>query len=250
MERFAGKVAVVTGGGAGIGEGYAKAFAREGANVVIADINTDGAQQVSDEINAAAGGKAVAVTTDVSDEQATLDLAATAIEHFGGVDVLINNAGLYRGMEHHTLLNIPISYWNKFFDISLTGALLCSRAVVSSMTERGGGSIINQSSTGAWMGAGAYGTAKLAVHSLTHSLARELGPLGIRVNAIAPGPTDTAATRELPGDIVNQLLATMPIARLGTVDDHAEAALFLSSDAASWITGVILNVDGGQLMRA
>lgn len=249
MKRFEGRTVIVTGAGGGIGEGYARGFADEGANVLVADINLEGAEQVAAAINERGAGKATAVHTDVTDEDSTLALASTAVELHGGVDVLINNAGLFRGMEHHTLLTIPVDYWNKFFDISLTGALLCSRAVVPSMKERGGGTIINQSSTGAWMGAGAYGTAKLAVHSLTHSLARELGPLGIRVNAIAPGPTDTPATRELPGTIVEQILATLPIQRMGTVDDHAQAAIFLASDAATWITGVILNVDGGQLMR-
>ncbi|MFN8027477.1 MAG: SDR family oxidoreductase [Acidimicrobiia bacterium] len=249
MERFIGKTAIVTGAGNGIGEGYAKAFAAEGATVVVADLDETNGERVAGEINAS-GGKALAVVCDVTDEKSTLALAERAASEFGGVDVVINNAGLYRGMEHHTLQDIPVSYFQKFFDVSLTGALLVTRACVPSMTERGGGSIVNQSSTGAYMGAGAYGIAKLAQHGLTHSLARELGPLNIRVNAIAPGPTDTAATRELPGDIVSQILATLPLSRMGMPQDMADAALFLSSPEASWITGVILRVDGGQFMLA
>lgn len=249
MERFIGKTAIVTGAGNGIGEGYAKAFAGEGAAVVVADLDEKNAERVAGEITAS-GGKALAVVCDVSDEKSTLALAEQAANEFGGIDVVINNAGLYRGMEHHTLQDIPVSYFQKFFDVSLTGALLVTRACVPSMAERGGGSVVNQSSTGAYMGAGAYGIAKLAQHGLTHSLARELGPLNIRVNAIAPGPTDTAATRELPGDIVAQILATLPLSRMGVPQDMADAALFLSSPEASWITGVILRVDGGQFMLA
>jgi 3-oxoacyl-[acyl-carrier protein] reductase len=248
MDRYQDKVVVVTGAGGGIGEGYAKGFALEGASVVVVDIDAEGAKRVAADIEKNGNG-ALAVECDVTDEEATKRMAQAANDRFGGVDVLINNAGLFRGMEHHSLMDIPIGYWNKFFDVSMTGALLCSRAVVESMAARGGGSIINQSSTGAYMGAGAYGTAKLAVHSLTHSLARELGPRGIRVNAIAPGPTDTAAMRELPDGVIEGIKATLSISRLGTVDDHAEAAMFLASDAATWITGVILNVDGGHMMQ-
>ncbi len=118
------------------------------------------------------------------------------------------------------------------------------------MVERGGGAIINQSSTAAYMGAGYYGIAKLALHALTQSLARELGPRGVRVNAIAPGPTDTEATRKiLPEAIKQTLLGQMPLSRMGTVDDIVGACLFLLSDESSWITGQVLQVDGGQIMR-
>lgn len=246
--RFAGKVVVVTGAGGGIGEGYAKGFASEGASLVIADIDERGAQRVAAEI-IDSGGTALATRTDVTDEASATAMAEQAVSAFGGIDVLINNAGLFKGMENHSLLTIPMDYWDKFFSVSLNGSLLCARAVVPSMTERGGGAIVNQSSTAAWMGAGAYGTAKLSLHSLTHALARELGPRGIRVNAIAPGPTDTEALSERNPEIIDRIVASMPLARKGTVRDHAEAAMFLASDAAAWITGVILNVDGGQMMR-
>jgi NAD(P)-dependent dehydrogenase (short-subunit alcohol dehydrogenase family) len=117
------------------------------------------------------------------------------------------------------------------------------------MTRAGGGAIVNQSSTAAWMGMGFYGVAKLTLNGITQSLAHELGPRNIRINAIAPGPTDTGALQKNAGDYAQQMLQAMPIKRLGQPSDMADAALFLLSDEASWITGHILNVDGGQLMR-
>jgi len=131
----------------------------------------------------------------------------------------------------------------------MNGALLCSRAVYKSMHQRGGGAIVNQSSTAAWMHGGFYGIAKLALHGITTSLASELGWRNIRVNAIAPGPTDTEATRTTVGAFVDDIVAAMPIKRLGTVDDMVNAVLFLLSDDAAFITGHIMNVDGGQCMR-
>jgi NAD(P)-dependent dehydrogenase (short-subunit alcohol dehydrogenase family) len=118
------------------------------------------------------------------------------------------------------------------------------------MIERGGGAIVNQSSAAAWMGVGYYGIVKLAMHAITHSLARELGPKKIRVNAIAPGPTDTEATRKVvPEGIRDQIVSSMPLSRMGEVDDMVKACMFLLSEDAGWITGQILAVDGGQIMR-
>jgi 3-oxoacyl-[acyl-carrier protein] reductase len=247
--RFDGKVAVVTGAGRGIGEAYAKALAREGAHVVVAELDSDAGERVAKEIEQA-GGTAVSVRTDVSSEDSTLAMAQAGIETFGGLDYLVNNAAIYGGMELYGLTTMPMDYWDKFMSVNMTGAVLCTRAVYASMAERGGGAVVNQSSTAAWMGAGYYGIAKLALHGITQSFARELGPMGIRVNALAPGPTDTEATRStVPAEIIDQLLATMPLARMGTPDDMADACLFLLSDDARWITGHVLNVDGGQIMR-
>ncbi len=247
--RFENKVAVITGGGQGIGEGYAKALAKEGASIVIAEIAAEQGERVAREI-AADGGKAIFVRTDVSSEESTRAMGQAVKDEFGGVDLLVNNAAIYGNMELHSLLTVPMDYYNKFMAVNQTGCLLVTRAVHESMAERGGGAIVNQSSAAAWMGAGYYGIAKLAMHAITHSLARELGPKKIRVNAIAPGPTDTEATRKVVPDFIrDQILGAMPISRMGEVEDIVNACLFLLSDQATWITGQILAVDGGQIMR-
>lgn len=248
---FAGKVAVVTGAGGGIGEGYAKALAAAGAQVVIAEIDVDAGRRVADEIGAA-GGAAIAVGTDVSSEDSTRAMAAAAIDRFGGIDYLVNNAAIFKTMEVSSLLNVSLDYWNRFMSVNLTGALLCTRAVCESMAARGGGAIVNQSSSAAYMpGSGFYGIAKAAINSLTQNLAHILGPKGIRVNAIAPGPTDTEATRTIvPKEFIEHLTTNLVIKRLGTPDDLVGPMLFLLSDQARWMTGQIVCVDGGQIMRS
>jgi NAD(P)-dependent dehydrogenase (short-subunit alcohol dehydrogenase family) len=247
--RFQDKVAVVTGSGQGIGEAYAKALAAEGARVVVAEIQAEQGRRVAREIEAA-GGKASFVEVDVASPESTRAMAEAAIRTFGGIDYLVNNAAIYYGMKLASLLTVDWDYYKRFMDVNLHGALLCVRACYESMKQRGGGAIVNQSSAAAWMGAGYYGTAKLGLHGITQSLARELGSAKIRVNAIAPGPTDTEATRKVvPEAILKQIISSMPLARKGEPRDLVGACLFLLSDEASWITGQILAVDGGQIMR-
>ncbi|MEV0828327.1 SDR family oxidoreductase [Nonomuraea rubra] len=245
MRRFAGKVAVVTGAAQGIGEAYARALAAEGASVVVADVDERGAK-VAGEI----GG--LFVRTDVADPSATEAMAAAAVAAFGGIDCLVNNAAVFGTMKLDFLFTVDWDYYRRFMSVNLDGALLCARACHARMAERGGGAIVNQSSTAAWQYSGYYGLAKAGVNSLTQQLAHELGSLGVRVNAIAPGPIDTAAHRAvvpagLSARIVRDRLA---LKRLGTPDDLVGMCLFLLSDEASWITGQIFNVDGGEVFRA
>lgn len=247
---ISGKVAIVTGSGGGIGEAYARALAGEGAKVVIAEIDEQRGAAVADSIKAD-GGKASFVAVDVSSEESTKAMASAAIETYGGIDFLVNNAALFGDMKMESMLKVDWAYYKKFMDINMDGALLCSRACYRSMKERGGGAIVNQSSTAAWMGVGYYGLSKLAINGLTHCLTRELGHMNIRVNAIAPGPTETSALEaQVPAQFRDSLVAQTPISRLGQPGDMANACLFLLSDAASWVSGQILAVDGGQIVRA
>ena len=248
VDGIDGKVAIVTGAGGGIGEAYAKGLAAQGARVVIAEIQMENGERVAEEIRKA-GADAIAVEVDVGSPESTLALAERTAQVFGGIDFLVNNAAIFGGMKLDSLMGVDWNYYQRFMNVNLNGALLCTRACFRSMRERGGGAIVNQSSTAAWMGAGYYGLAKLAINGLTQCLARELGPQGIRVNAIAPGPTETPAMRGTAGDFAAQLIAQLPLSRVGQPEDMVNACLFLLSDAASWITGQILNVDGGQISR-
>ncbi len=243
-----GKVAIVTGSGGGIGEAYAKGLAAQGARVVVAEIQKDAGERVAREIRDA-GGVAAFVPVDVGSEESTLAMAETVVAEFGGIDFLVNNAAIFGEMKLAALLHVDWDYYKSFMNVNMDGALLCTRACRSSMKSRGGGAIVNQSSTAAWMGVGFYGLAKLGINGLTQCLASELGHQNIRINAIAPGPTDTEALKKTAGAAADQIVATLPLARKGQPADMVETCLFLLSDAASWITGQVINVDGGQIRR-
>ena len=249
MSRFDNKVVVVTGAAQGIGEAYAKALAAEGASVVVADLTEDAGAAVVQQIEAA-GGTALFVRTDVSSHESAAALVEAVTAAYGGIDGLVNNAAIYGDMQFDLLISVDWDYYRKFMSVNMDGALVMTRAVYPSMQARGGGSIVNQSSTAAYLYSGFYGLAKVGVNGLTQQLAHEVGGMKIRVNAIAPGPTDTAATRTQAGDAAKDLVKGLALKRMGQPEDMVGACLFLLSDEASWVTGQIIAVDGGQTFRA
>lgn len=246
--RFENKVAIVTGAGQGIGETYARRLAAEGAKVVIAELNEEQGKRVAAEI----GDAAIFVKTDVSDPASCAALAEATKAGFGGVDYLVNNAAIFAGMRYEPLMSVDLDYYMKFMAVNLHGALFVARAIVPLMEGRDGAAIVNQSSTAAYMSGSVgayYGISKLGTNGLTMSLAAELGPKGIRVNGVAPGPTLTDAMRQVDEKVIANIVGQMPLGRLGDTNEQADAVLFLLSDAASFITGQTICVDGGMIRK-
>lgn len=252
--RLDGKVAVVTGaGGRGnsIGRAYALGLAGAGASVVVADLNLEGAKAVAEEITGA-GGQAVAVEVNVADEGSTLSMGQAAVEAFGGVDILVNNAALMVDISYDNCETVSLEAWNRAFSVNLNGALLCARAVIASMRERGGGRIVNQTSGGAFPATGLYGISKLALVGLTTTLAKQFGKDGITCNAIAPGNVTSDAGKLLVPDdspFIKFLEMTCATKPRGEPDELVGALMLLCSPAGQWITGQTVHVDGGWVMR-
>ena len=252
--RLDGKVAIVTGaGGRGnsIGRAYALGLAAAGAAVVVADLNRDGAAAVAAEITAT-GAQAISVGVDVADPQSTRAMADAAVAAFGGIDILVNNAALMAELGFQPTIDIALDDWNRILSVNLTGALLCSQAVVPSMRARGGGRIVNQTSGGAFPATGTYGIGKLALVGLTTTLAKNLGKEGINVNAIAPGNVTSDAGKQLVPDdspFIKFLEASVASRPRGAPDELVGTLLLLCSEAGAWITGQVLHVDGGWVLR-
>jgi len=250
MQDFKGKTAIVTGGAQGMGRQYVRLLAEAGANVVVADVNEELARQTVDALGF--GDRLLAVKTDVGLIEATTACAATAVERFGGIDYLINNAGLLSAAAHRSLIQVEPETYLRIINIMAHGMLWMTRAVVPAMRARGKGAIVNVSSIGAWQATGLYSMAKVLVNGLTVNLAHELAADNIRVNAVAPGTVNTEGMKPLM--TVEQMaqwgrMGGRPTDRVAEPDEIARAGLFLLSDAASYIRGQIIAVDDGQSIR-
>jgi 3-oxoacyl-[acyl-carrier protein] reductase len=248
MADLNGKVALVTGAGNGIGRAYAEALADAGAAVVVADVDTPSGEGTA-KLIADAGGTAVFVETDVASEASVQRLVDTAVDRLGGLDIVVNNAGIWGQAEKSRLADTTLEYWNKMMAVNLTSMFLVVKAATPTMMERGGGAIVNQSSIGAYL-AGVnmphYCTSKAGVIALTKTMAKDLGPHGIRVNAIAPGCIATEATIGQIGEAgLQHFMGQQCIKRTGQTDDLTGPLLFLVSDQSKFVTGQVLVVDGG-----
>lgn len=245
---LSGRLAIVTGagrGGRGIGRGIAVALASAGADIVItARTNVADAEAVAAECTAL-GVRAIAVVADISDETSVEALFKTATESFGRVDILVNNAGITRDT---LILRMSTDQWDSVIDANLKGAFLCSRAASKIMLRQKSGRIVNIASVNGLRGSAGqtnYSASKAGLIGFSRSLAKELASRGITVNVVAPGFIDTQMTDAFEGDAREQLLKMIPLGRFGQSEDVGAAVAFLASDAASYITGQVLTVDGG-----
>jgi NAD(P)-dependent dehydrogenase (short-subunit alcohol dehydrogenase family) len=247
--RLEGKVALVTGAGSGIGQAIAVLFAREGADIAVNDIDLRSAEVTAARV-ARLGRRAIPIKADVADAGEVGALVSRTIDELGGAHILVNNAGV----PHHGLMieEQTVEHWDRVVSVSLRGTYLCSRRVGQWMISHGGGRVVNIASVAGLVGSptlSSYGAAKAGVINLTRSLAADWGRYKINVNAIAPGVIDTPLTRRSPAawSTPEQILRSIPLGRMGTPDEVAQVALFLVSAESSYVTGVILPVDGGKL---
>jgi NAD(P)-dependent dehydrogenase (short-subunit alcohol dehydrogenase family) len=247
--RLSNKVAIITGSGSGMGQAAAELFAREGASVVVTDISAEMGEATVRSIRDA-GGRAIFVKANVADEDEVKHMVNTAIDAFGRVDVLYNNAGIMPS-DDGSVTDLTEATWDRILDVNLKSAFLCSKYTIPHMMKQGKGSIINIASFVAFMGCtvpqDAYTASKGGMLSLTKSFAVQYGRYGIRCNAICPGPIETPLLRTLwTNEEARDLrLSRIPLGRFGEPEDIIYMALYLASDESSWTTGAWLIVDGG-----
>ncbi|HWR61155.1 MAG TPA: 3-oxoacyl-[acyl-carrier-protein] reductase [Clostridia bacterium] len=242
--RLEGRVAIITGSTKGIGKATAETFSREGAKVAIVGTNKEALKTTVEEIKAA-GGEALGFIVDVSKRASVDEMVAGVKEAWGRIDVLVNNAGI---TADSMLKKMTEEQFDKVININLKGVYNCAQAVLDTMLEQGSGVILNTSSVvGLYgnIGQTNYAAAKWGVIGMTKTWAKELGRKGIRVNAVAPGYTETPMLATVPDKILDSIREKTPLQRLGKMEDIANAFLFLASDEASFITGTVLSVDGG-----
>lgn len=252
MNRLKGKTAIVTGGAQGIGAAYAKALAEEGAAVTVSDVLDTGEAVAA---ITSAGGKALGVNADVTDNNSVADMVAQTVGEFGGVDILVNNAALFANLSLKPFMDIPDDEWDKVMDVNIGGLFKCSRAVVPEMRKQNGGKIINISSGTVFMGAAMmlhYVTSKAAVVGFTRSLARELGNDNICVNALAPGFTvsEGVLANEGYAPAMHEMIAAMRcFKRNQEPEDLTGTLIFLASGDSDFMTGQTILVDGGHFVH-
>ncbi|MCK5145168.1 3-oxoacyl-[acyl-carrier-protein] reductase [bacterium] len=241
------KVAVVTGGARGIGKAICEKLARQGCNVVVSDIDGDGAKTTAKELEAL-GISAIGVAANVADADQVKAMVKETIDVFGRVDILINNAGITRDS---LIMRMSEADWDLVIQINLKGAFLCTKAVIRPMMKQRSGKIINVASVIGRMGnAGQanYAASKAGMIGLTQSTAKEVAARNIQVNAIAPGFIQTEMTQDLGKEVIDAYLESIPAKRAGTPDDVANVTAFLASTASDYVTGQVINIDGGLLI--